>query len=132
MKNLYLLRHAKSSWDNPGLSDKDRPLNKRGLHDAPMMGERFRERGESLDLVFSSPARRAHTTAQLFCDACGYPADEIATEEGLYFLGRGAIENVIVNQSRSGRSDTDLLNSPPQYRRRSTHRRRAVSRGRQR
>ncbi len=99
MKNLYLLRHAKSSWDNPGLSDQERPLNQRGLHDAPMMGERLRGRGESPDLVFSSPARRALTTAQLFCDACGYPPDEIATDEGLYFLGRGAIEEIILNQS---------------------------------
>ena len=99
MKNLYLLRHAKSSWDNPGLSDKDRPLNKRGLRDAPEMGQRFAARGETLDLVFSSPAKRARTTAELFCDACDYPPDGIVIEDGLYFLGRGAIEEVIENQS---------------------------------
>ena len=66
MKSLYLLRHAKSSWAEAGLSDKQRPLADRGLHDAPMMGERFNSRGESVDRINSSPALRAHTTAQMF------------------------------------------------------------------
>jgi len=98
MKSLYLLRHAKSSWAEHGLSDRERPLAKRGLHDAPMMGERFHSRGEHLDRVISSPAVRAHTTAQLFCEACGFPAQDIETESDLYFLGSGSIEEVISNQ----------------------------------
>jgi phosphohistidine phosphatase len=98
MKFLYLLRHAKSSWAEPGLSDRQRPLNKRGLRDAPMMGKRFRERGERLQRVVSSPAVRAHTTAGLFAEAGGFPAIEIAHEENLYFLGNRSIENVILDQ----------------------------------
>ena len=98
MKSLYLLRHAKSSWAEHGLSDRERPLAKRGLHDAPMMGERFHSRGEHLDRVISSPAVRAHTTAQLFCEACGFQAQDIETESDLYFLGSGSIEEVILNQ----------------------------------
>jgi len=98
MKSLYLLRHAKSSWAEPGLSDRQRPLNKRGLRDAPMMGERFGERGESLQRVVSSPALRAHTTAELFAEACGFPTSAIAHEENLYFLGNRSIENVILEQ----------------------------------
>ncbi len=98
MKSLYLLRHAKSSWAEPGLSDRQRPLNKRGLHDAPIMGERFRERGESLQGIVSSPAVRAHTTAELFARACGFPTGEIAHEEDLYFLGKRSIEHAILGQ----------------------------------
>jgi phosphohistidine phosphatase len=98
MKSLYLLRHAKSSWAEPGLSDRQRPLNKRGLRDAPVMGGRFRERGESVQRIVSSPAVRAHSTAELFAEACGFPAGEIAREEDLYFLGDRSIEHCIRGQ----------------------------------
>jgi phosphohistidine phosphatase len=98
MKVLYLLRHAKSSWAEAGLSDRQRPLNKRGLHDAPVMGKRFAERGESLQRVVSSPALRARTTAELFSETCAFPASGIAQEENLYFLGNRSIENVILSQ----------------------------------
>lgn len=98
MKTLYLLRHAKSSWDNPGLSDKQRPLANRGLKNAPEMGQRLAARGESVDLVISSPAKRALTTAELFCEACGFPQDRIEVDEDLYFLGAGSIEGVILQQ----------------------------------
>ncbi len=98
MKTLYLLRHAKSSWDHPGLADKQRPLAKRGLDNAPEMGARFAARGERLDCVISSPAKRALSTANLFCEACGFPTDRIETDEDLYFLGAGSIEAVILNQ----------------------------------
>ena len=76
MKSLYLLRHAKSSWADHSLDDRQRALNQRGLGDAPMMGERFNSRGESLDRVVSSPAVRAHTTAGLFAEACGFPVPQ--------------------------------------------------------
>ena len=98
MKTLYLLRHAKSSWAEVGLSDKQRPLSNRGLHDAPMMGERFSSRGESVDRIISSPALRAHTTAQMFAEAAGYASADIAIEEDLYFLGSGSIQEVILGQ----------------------------------
>ena len=112
MKSLYLLRHAKSSWAEHGLSDKQRPLAKRGLHDAPMMGERFNSRGESLDRVISSPAVRAHTTAQLFCEACGFPPQDIELESDLYFLGSGSIEDVILNQDDQLRALMLVFHNP--------------------
>lgn len=65
-KTLYLLRHAKSSWQDLTLDDFDRPLNKRGKHDAPFMAERFAEKNPSLDLIISSPAKRAQETAKIF------------------------------------------------------------------
>ncbi len=98
MKSLYLLRHAKSSWADASLDDRQRPLNSRGLKDAPEMGRRLAERDEKLDRVVSSPAERAHTTAELFCEACGFPPKQIVVEEVLYFLGSGSIEALILQQ----------------------------------
>ena len=62
MKTLYLIRHAKSSWKHDYLADFDRPLNKRGKRDAPVMGRRLKQHGVP-GLFLSSPARRAIRTA---------------------------------------------------------------------
>ncbi len=63
MKKLYLIRHAKSDWSNPSLDDFDRPLNKRGKKNAPFMGKILHKKGIYPDLIISSPAYRARTTA---------------------------------------------------------------------
>lgn len=63
MKTVLLLRHAKSSWDHPDLSDFERPLNARGLKAAPLMGEYMRSRSIQPDLILCSPAERASQTA---------------------------------------------------------------------
>ena len=65
MKTLLLLRHAKSSWDNESLSDYDRPLNDRGFRDAPRMGKLIRREDLVPDLIVTSSAKRAATTAEL-------------------------------------------------------------------
>lgn len=62
MKRIQLLRHAKSSWDNPDLDDIDRPLNKRGKRACKIMAERLLSAGCSFDFVVSSPAKRARRT----------------------------------------------------------------------
>jgi phosphohistidine phosphatase len=67
MKILYLLRHAKSSWSNPELTDFQRPLNKQGKKDAPMMGKILANKGVKIDLLISSPAERAKKTAKKSC-----------------------------------------------------------------
>lgn len=67
MKNLFLIRHAKSCWDNPTLADFDRPLNKRGEINAPMMGQRLKKKKVVPDIVYSSTANRAKSTALLIC-----------------------------------------------------------------
>jgi len=72
-KTLYLLRHAKSSWKDFSLSDFDRPLNKRGKHDAPFMAEKMREKGIQPDSIISSPAKRAKRTAKIFSDILEVP-----------------------------------------------------------
>ncbi|NGN97460.1 histidine phosphatase family protein [Grimontia sp. S25] len=68
MKLLFLTRHAKSSWDDPSLDDHDRPLNPRGLHNAPMMGARLAAWLKQPQLIVSSSALRAKTTAQLMAE----------------------------------------------------------------
>jgi len=65
MKHLTLIRHAKSSWNNPSLTDFDRPLNKRGIHDAPRVGTAIEQAGISFDRVLCSDARRARQTLSL-------------------------------------------------------------------
>jgi len=84
MKTLHLLRHAKSSWDQPGLSDRERGLNKRGVRDAPRMGEALAQRMAPLSIAVS-PARRAQLTLDGLCagwtELGGLPH---YTEEDLY------------------------------------------------
>lgn len=83
MKTLFILRHAKSSWDNNALSDFERPLNERGLRHAPLMGEVMRKNNFSPDLILSSPARRAKETAALVKQAAGIES-EIRFDERIY------------------------------------------------
>jgi phosphohistidine phosphatase len=77
------LRHAKSSWDEPGLADIQRPLNKRGKHDAPRIGTLIKEIGIVPDAILSSPAVRAMKTAEAVADTSGFEG-EIEIKENLY------------------------------------------------
>ena len=83
-KTLYLVRHAKSSWDDPSLQDFDRPLNKRGKRDAPEMGHLLAKQSASPDYVISSPAKRAKKTAEAIAEAVGYPSRKIQWEQAVY------------------------------------------------
>lgn len=84
MKRLCLMRHAKSSWQDSSLADIDRPLNKRGLSDAPMMGKRLAAKGLKADLIASSPANRALTTARTIALHIAYPEDNIRIIDEIY------------------------------------------------
>lgn len=75
MKTLLLMRHAKSSRDDPALADHERPLNDRGRRDAPMMGARLAGAGLAPDAIVSSDALRARQTAEAAAAACGYRKD---------------------------------------------------------
>jgi phosphohistidine phosphatase len=75
MKTLLLMRHAKSSRDDPSLPDRDRPLNKRGKTDAPRMGRLLREQDLTPDLIVSSPATRALATAEAVAAAFRHVGD---------------------------------------------------------
>jgi len=84
VKTLVLMRHAKSSWDSPGLLDHDRPLNDRGRQEAPRMGRRLVERGIEPEVIITSTAQRARSTAELVAGELGTPARRILVEERLY------------------------------------------------
>src|SRR5918993_1451085 len=75
MKTLTLLRHAKSSWDNPAASDFDRPLNKRGHRAARAMGHALRDQGLTFDAVLASPAARVVETLAGVEASYGEPLD---------------------------------------------------------
>ena len=81
---LLICRHAKSSWDDSSLSDFERPLNKRGERDAPVMGQRLQTRGFIPDLIVSSPAARARRTAEIYAQALGYPLAAIRYDKRQY------------------------------------------------
>lgn len=86
MKTLLILRHAKSDWSNSQLTDHDRPLNKRGKYDAPRMGAWLKQQEMVPELIISSTAERALTTAELVALACDF-AGELRTEQKFYLAG---------------------------------------------
>ncbi len=84
MRTIYLVRHAKSSWKNPGLADFDRPLNKRGKRDAPFIGDLLNKKDINPDIILSSPAKRAKKTAIEIAKKLEYPLKEIIYKEEMY------------------------------------------------
>ena len=95
MKVVYLIRHAKSSWANPGLEDIERPLNKRGERDSAFMPNVLKGKGAKPDLIVSSPANRAFTTACKFGEAFGIDKDNILVREDIYEAYPQAVLEVI-------------------------------------
>jgi phosphohistidine phosphatase len=104
MKTLYLVRHAKSSWDHPGLRDFDRPLNKRGQNDAPRMAQLLLKLGVQPDLLVSSPAKRAISTAIYFADSFDIKTEDILREQMVYEAFPQQIHQVISRLPDSART----------------------------
>ena len=94
-KRLFIVRHAKSSWDTPQLTDFERPLNNRGLRDVPDMSQRFLESGYKIDLLLSSPAERAIATAKGFAAKLEVPIHNIRQKQGLYHASAFSIRRII-------------------------------------
>ena len=84
MRRLSIARHAKSSWNDASLSDFDRPLNKRGQRDAPRMAQRLSAQARQPDLVVSSTALRAITTALHYVEGLGLDDDRLVKEPRIY------------------------------------------------
>ena len=95
MKTLFLIRHAKSSWDAPALADMDRPLNDRGQRDARQMGERLAKRRVKPDLILSSPATRALTTTEIIAKKLDYKRRNIVVDDRLYAVEANELLDVI-------------------------------------
>lgn len=98
MKTLTLVRHAKSSWKDSSLADRDRPLNKRGERDAPVMARRIAAAGIRPSLIVSSPAVRAWRTAKAVAREIGYPIEFLQRESGLYLASLREIQEVLAAQ----------------------------------
>jgi phosphohistidine phosphatase len=94
MKTLLVLRHAKSSWNDPQLDDHERPLNERGRRDGPRMGKLVREYGLIPDIVISSDAVRARLTAEAVAAAARY-AGEILLDPHLYLASPADIVSLL-------------------------------------
>jgi len=94
VKTLYLIRHAKSSWEFD-VSDEKRPLNERGLSDASLIGKELKTIIKKLDRVLCSPAERAYTTAQIVLDYLDIDKNLFSVESKLYDFGGSLVTEVI-------------------------------------
>jgi phosphohistidine phosphatase len=84
MKRLTLVRHAKSSREDPLLEDIDRPLSKRGEENAPLMGKRLAKKEMMPDLLLTSPAKRAVKTARIIAGKIGFAKDKVEKVDAIY------------------------------------------------
>ncbi len=106
MKTLILMRHGKSSWEHP-LSDRERPLVRRGLEDAEKVATSFAEQPYEIDAIFSSPAERASMTCAVFTSVINFPLEKVVYEEKLYDFSGNSVAEVVHNLDDS--LDTVML-----------------------
>ena len=97
MKNLFLLRHAKSSWDNAALGDFDRPLSKRGISNAILLSKYIQKNSISFDLVLSSPSERTQSTLDLVLSSFD-PIPKTTFKESIYHASASSLSQLIKEQ----------------------------------
>ena len=100
MKNLFLLRHAKSSWDDPALGDFDRPLSRRGISNGILLSKYLEKQKIFFDLVLSSPSERTQSTADLVLSYCN-PAPTIILKEDIYHASVSSLSQLLKGQGES-------------------------------
>ncbi len=124
MKTLVIVRHAKSSWSSPGLTDFERPLNDRGKEDAPKMAQKLLDKKIKIDFFISSPAKRAQKTAKLFMEVYDEQKKNLALVPSLYEASQKDFYNTIENVDSNFESIavfshnpgiTDFVNSLTEY-----------------
>lgn len=103
MKTLILCRHAKSDWP-PGVADERRPLKERGINDAKYLAGLLAKQDFMPDLILSSTANRAYSTAELFSETLGYK-DEIIKKPELYL----ASVNTLIDTVRNVSNDNEVV-----------------------
>jgi phosphohistidine phosphatase len=101
------MRHAKSSHEDVTIEDFDRPLNKRGEHDAPLMGRLMNQNGILLQEIISSPAERAIATTRLFCGGIEYPFQNVKLDSNLYLASASNL--LVVIKSLNEKIESALL-----------------------
>lgn len=95
MKTLYIVRHAKSSWEYKGIKDIDRPLKKRGIEDAHLMSKFLSKEIKKPDVFIASSANRALHTAVIFCDNLNYPLSNLKIKKQLYSFSDGYLVKTV-------------------------------------
>ena len=103
VKDVCFVRHAKSSWDHPGLDDYERPLDSRGLRDAPLMAKKMREMHLMPDLIITSGAKRARSTADFFRKEFDLGPEKFIVNDQLYEASPEDVYNVIRNAPDAAR-----------------------------
>lgn len=83
-RTIVLIRHAKSSWDNPDLADFDRPLNDRGFTDAPLMGKQLALQGLRFDAIIASPSKRTTQTLSFLLKEIKFPESKIVWDSSIF------------------------------------------------
>ncbi|MFT6064734.1 MAG: phosphohistidine phosphatase [Paraglaciecola sp.] len=95
MKTLYIVRHAKSSWEYLGIEDIDRPLKRRGIKDAHLMSKFLSKEIPKPDVFMSSSANRALHTAVIFCENFEYPLSNLKIRRQLYSFSDGYLVKTV-------------------------------------
>ncbi|HMQ68590.1 MAG TPA: histidine phosphatase family protein [Ignavibacteria bacterium] len=106
-KKLYLIRHAKSSWDDPSIRDHDRPLNKRGKRDAPFMAKILKEKNILPDIMISSTAERAIEFAKVLAEELDYRKKDILADKEMYMAGESEMLGIL--QRVDDKNDTVFM-----------------------
>ncbi len=96
MKTIVFVRHGKSSWDYE-VSDKDRPLQERGIRDALLVSETYKRTGTSIDKVYASPANRALHTCMIFTRNWDFPLERVILSEALYDFSGDRVASFVLN-----------------------------------
>lgn len=114
MKTLYLVRHAKSSWEIDNISDKDRPLKGRGIRDAHLMSSYLRDLLDENEPVkmYSSPATRALHTALIFAKNFSIPASQLRLEDELYHCGAQDLHQLVRRTEELAQTAFYFLHNP--------------------
>ena len=95
MKTVYIVRHAKSSWEYDGVKDIDRPLKKRGINDAHLLSKILIKKFKKPDVFVSSSAIRALHTAIIFCENFDYPLSNLKIKRQLYSFSDGYLVKTV-------------------------------------
>ncbi|MBW6483774.1 MAG: histidine phosphatase family protein [Vicingaceae bacterium] len=101
MKSIYLIRHAKSSWNSFSLNDFDRPLNDRGKKDAPFIGKKLKELNFNPDEIRSSPSKRTTKTIKLICKEVTFDFNNVVFKQGLFHPSLNTLKNELNSLSDS-------------------------------
>jgi phosphohistidine phosphatase len=104
IKKLFVVRHGKSSWEQPGVEDIDRPLKERGIKNSYEIAELITKKYPHPDCLITSPASRALNTAIIFSRILNTPPDQLIVKDSLYLAEVEEIEEILFEQNNKWNS----------------------------